>query len=252
MGVTEERIERIQKQVEVMEGFGNAALDISSELNAILQENAQMEQQIEFLIENSNRLRERLYSDENLDLPVDHLGGVIHVGDAVHFEGEIETVLSLCWNGACWEVGLLGLPEYKAPEDCLVVPKPLHSGADGVPIEVGDTVYCDDDPEPLKVVSLHGNNESYCTVGIKDSTGILMSADAPRLSHEKPEPADSWEKLEEDMTKPTSCLYFDIDTDPLIRDCKVCPHGEKQSGNPCWKNKHLDMLKRAKKLAGVE
>ncbi len=249
MGVTEERIERIQKQVEIMEGFGNASLDISSELNAILLDNRQMELQIEHLIENSNRLRERLDSDENLDLPVDRLGKVIHVGDAVHFEDEIETVLSLCWNGACWEVGLLGLPEYKAPEDCLVVPKPLHSGADGVPIEVGDTVYCDDDPEPLKVVSLHGNNGSYCTVGLEDSTGILMSADAPRLSHEKPELPDSWAKLEEDSKK-TACNYAlaPRDEDGLTT-CNGCRFQESES---CCHKMTLDVFERAKKLAGVE
>lgn len=74
----------------------------------------------------------------------------------------------------------------------------LPLDADGEPIKVGDTVYCDDDPEPWQVDLIYAGSMGYCTVRLKDSAGIYKSADAPRLSHKKPEPPDSWEKLEED------------------------------------------------------
>ena len=254
MGITKEHIERIEKQAKVMESFGDAAVDVSSELYEIVQDNYQMELQIEFLLETNDRLRERLDSDECLDPPIDCLGKTIHVDDAVYFDGEIEKVFSLCWNGACWEIGLLGSHELKAPIDCIVVPKSLLSGADGVPIALGDTVYCDDDPEPLKVVSLHGNTGSYCTVGLEDSIGIIMSADAPRLSHKKPEPLepepdDSWEKLEEDARK-TPCDYAcaPLDSDGLTT-CDGCRLCKRES---CYAEMTLEVLERAKKLAGVE
>lgn len=254
MGITKEHLERIEKQAEVMESFGDAAVGISSELYEIVQDNYQMELQIEFLLETNDRLRERLDSDECLDPPIDCLGKTIHVDDAVYFDGGIEKVFSLHWNGAYWEIGLLGFHEAKAPIDCIVVPKSLLSGADGVPIALGDTVYCDDDPEPLKVVSLHGNTGSYCTVGLEDSIGIIMSADAPRLSHKKPEPlepesADSWKKLEEDAKK-RSCDYAPAPLDENgFATCNGCRF---QKGGPCHIKKTLDLVRRAKKLAGIE
>lgn len=61
---------------------------------------------------------------------------------------------------------------------------------------------------------------------------------------------DSWEKLEADMMKVTSCSYFGCD-EPAT-NCLNCPHGLERSGTPCWKNMHLDILKRAKKLVGIE
>ena len=64
-----------------------------------------------------------------------------------------------------------------------------------------------------------------------------------------PETPDSWEKLEEDVMK-WSCSYFGIDQDAA--SCDDCPHGLKQTGNACWLNARLDMLARAKKLAGIE
>ena len=245
MGITKEHIERIEKQAKVMESFGDAAVGISSELYEIVQDNYQMEQQIEFLLETNDRLRERLDSDECLDPPIDCLGKTIHVDDAVYFEGEIEKVFSLCWNGAYWEIGLLGFHEAKAPVDCIVVPKSLLSGADGIPIALGDTVYCDDDPEPLKVVSLHGNTGSYCTIGLEDSIGIIMSVDAPRLSHKKPGPADSWEKLEKDAMG-RAC---ELAGSGNLR-CSDCEWGKEGIG--CQVMARLEILKRAKKLAGIE
>ena len=60
---------------------------------------------------------------------------------------------------------------------------------------------------------------------------------------------DSWEKLEED-SKQRVCSYFGIDKDAV--SCDDCPHGSSRTGRICWHNASLDMLARAKKLAGIE
>lgn len=60
---------------------------------------------------------------------------------------------------------------------------------------------------------------------------------------------DSWENLEED-TKQVSCQYFGMDRTPA--SCDDCPHGWWQTGRPCWQNARLNMIARAKKLAGIE
>lgn len=125
----------------------------------------------------------------------------------------------------------------------------LPLDADGVPIGVGDIVYRDADPKPLQVDLIYAGSMGYRAVRLKDGAGIYTSADAPRLSHKKPEPPDSWEKLEEDATQ-QSCGYFGMDRTPA--SCDDCPHGWEQTGRACWLNARLDMIARAKKLAGIE
>lgn len=125
----------------------------------------------------------------------------------------------------------------------------LPLDADGVPIGVGDIVYRDADPKPLQVDLIYAGSMGYRAVRLKDGAGIYTSADAPRLSHKKPEPPDSWEKLEEDATQ-QSCEYFGMDRTPA--SCDDCPHGWEQTGRACWRNARLDILARAKKLAGIE
>lgn len=60
---------------------------------------------------------------------------------------------------------------------------------------------------------------------------------------------DSWEKLEEDAMK-HSCEYFGVGLGNA--SCGDCPHGSRRTGRACWANAGLDMIARAKKLAGVE
>lgn len=130
----------------------------------------------------------------------------------------------------------------------------LPLDADGVPIRLGDTVwYIGVDvgiakDYPLKV---DGFVMEPFDFGIFIETREFQhKAIAPEsLTHEQPEPPDSWEKLEEDVMK-WSCSYFGIDQDAA--SCDDCPHGLKQTGNACWLNARLDMLARAKKLAGIE
>ena len=58
--------------------------------------------------------------------------------------------------------------------------------AEGTPIEVGDTVYCDDDPEPFKVLSFDGP-EHVCLTLVKDPNSILLyTMKSSHLSHKRP------------------------------------------------------------------
>ena len=131
----------------------------------------------------------------------------------------------------------------------------LPLDADGVPIRFGDTVwYIGIDVDiakdyPLKV---DGFVMVPCDLGTFIETQECPSkAIAPEsLTHKQPEPPDSWEKLEEDVMKATTCLYFG-DVESTVK-CWDCPHGFEQSGTPCWKNEYIDILKRAKKLAGID
>lgn len=192
--------------------------------------------------------------DAYMKLPLDVDGAAIHVGDAVYFESEVAKVCGMRWDGASWSLSLHDRAEDTASHRCRLVQALALIGADGVPIGVGDIVYRDDDPEPLQVDLIYAGSMGYCTVRLKDGAGIYTSADAPRLSHKKPEPLepepdDSWEKLEEDAMQ-HACSYFDIGSD--YASCDDCPHGSRQTGRACWQNARRDMLARAKKLAGIE
>ena len=66
--------------------------------------------------------------------------------------------------------------------------------ADGVPIEVGDTVYGDDDPEQL-IVDSFGGPGCVCITLAKRPSGMLYTIEPSRLTHKRP---DSWERIEED------------------------------------------------------
>lgn len=131
----------------------------------------------------------------------------------------------------------------------------LPLDADGVPIRIGDTVwYVGDDleiekSEPQKVKGL---------VSVFAADGIYVmtrdysdKATRPNmLTHNPPEPPDSWEKLEEDAKRVKVCDYAHAPRDEygitVCRDCRF------QKSKSCRQEMILDMIARAKKLVGVE
>lgn len=165
----------------------------------IVSKNERLEKEnVELKADNLRLIREK--PGEYMELPRDADGEPIHVGDAVYFESEVARVCGMRWNGASWSLSLHDRAEDTASHRCRLVKTAALIGADGVPIGVGDIVYRDADPEPLQVDLIYAGSMGYCAVRLKDSEGIYTSADAPRLSHKKPEPvkaeqADSWEKL---------------------------------------------------------
>lgn len=193
--------------------------------------------------------------DSYMKLPLDADGKPIRIGDVLYSSGNECHVVSITvkTNEAC-----VGVHTDEGTFLPSVNPKYLSHkklevfDADGVLIKVGDTVYCDDDPEPLQVELIYAGSMGYCTVKLKNSEGrytSATSADGPRLSHKKPELADSWEKLEKDANQP-SCWYFGIGSENS--SCDYCSHGSKQTGRECWQNVRLDIVRRAKALAKAD
>lgn len=124
----------------------------------------------------------------------------------------------------------------------------LPLDADGEPIRIGDEVNIDGDAMTVLGYRLH--NDMLLLVAKDKKTSLFFTPEPSEIRHFKPEPADSWEKLEKDMMRGTSCRYFGGVESAL--ECWDCPHGTEQTGTPCWKNERIDILKRAKKLAGIE
>lgn len=128
----------------------------------------------------------------------------------------------------------------------------LPLDADGEPIHIGDVLYSRGNE--CRVVSITVKADEAC-VGAHTDEGVFLPSVNPKYLSRKnpeplePEPADSWEKLEEDIKK-RPCSYFDIDQDTA--SCDDCPHGSSRTGTVCWLNALDDMIARAKKLAGIE
>lgn len=121
---------------------------------------------------------------------------------------------------------------------------------DGVPIEVGDVLYEVDDSgrpahwfEPVTVVETSENG------GFRGDREPTFWRIARIYTHR--EPADSWEKLEEDAKK-SACRYFYGPEEKDIVSCMDCKHSYQATGLQCRVNMQIELVKRAKRLAGIE
>ena len=126
----------------------------------------------------------------------------------------------------------------------------LPLDADGVPIRLKDWVWYvgidaeitkDDPQQVVGFVSDLGMNGIYAVT--RDYPDKAISP--KMLTHRAPEPPDSWEKLEEDA---------------MGRACELAGSGNLRCGDCEWGKEgigcqamaRLEILKRAKKLAGIE
>ena len=123
---------------------------------------------------------------------------------------------------------------------------------DGIAIRPGDKIYFNGDPEgfALKCIAV---GCSPCPVEFVDweETGTTAWEEGLVFTHRQPtpEPADSWEKLEEDAKK-TPCGYASAPRgDGGFSTCGGCRF---RKSDLCYREMTLDVLKRAKKLAGIE
>lgn len=124
----------------------------------------------------------------------------------------------------------------------------LPLDADGVPIRIGDTVYTRDAEEYI-VRGIYALADGYSISVVPLGRTCFLPMKPEGLTHRTTDSADSWEKLEEDAKK-NACNYAlsSRDEDGLTT-CDGCPFYESKS---CHAEMTLDMLKRAKKLAGIE
>lgn len=149
--------------------------------------------------------------------------------------GVLEAV-SIYNTGACQVMSHDGI--IKSAKD-IHIEKPEALDADGVPCRDGDEVW---------EVRSHRRREIVGTNYRDHRTGeplILCDGDdaipipATWVTHTKPEPFDSWERIEEDAEK-TVCEYFGANY-----DCANCP----LEPDRCDEEAKKDIIRRAKKLA---
>ena len=200
----------------------------------------------------ANELRERALP-EGIEWPRFEDGELVKVGNEVEFEGETMRVFSVAFTFNGWVLWcaresfdgrLCGSYGERVKR-----PTPKVLGADGVEIRVGDTVYCDDDPEPLVVDSFDDPGCVYLTLA-KSPSGMLYTIEPSRLTHERP---DSWEQLEKDAAKRV-CEYAGAQKSIADADrytCIDCPYDEPghHTDVGCNEQMRLDLVRRAKALA---
>lgn len=135
---------------------------------------------------------------EGIEWPRFEDGELVRPGDDIEFGGEVMNVyaVTLRADAICFLVeGAATAGTIRCSYGERVKrPTPKVLGADGVPIEVGDTVWCDDGDEPLRVTLIH--TSGHRSVSLEDNGGEHYLLDPERLTHKRP---DSWERLEEDM-----------------------------------------------------
>lgn len=121
----------------------------------------------------------------------------------------------------------------------------LPKDADGEPIHIDDMVY-GYSGVACTVKGLHMSNSRWRV----DVDELPFYYKPGNLTHKKLEPDDSWEKLEEDAAKWTECDYAQAPRDEhgLVK-CDGCRF---QKSNSCRMAMCLDIIARAKKLAGIE
>ena len=122
-------------------------------------------------------------------------GELVKMGDEVGFEGETMRVCEVALDADGWVLwcendGLDGRLRGSYVER-VKHPAPKVLDADGVPIEVGDTVYCNGEDEPLMVSHIVDSTK----VALVADRGSYFPVNPSRLSHQCP---DSWERIEED------------------------------------------------------
>lgn len=127
--------------------------------------------------------------------------------------------------------------------ECVKRPAPKVLDADGVEIKVGDTVWHRSGFGHGVVTSI---DEDSLMGTVRYVNGCEEFIDVARcLTHTRP---DSWERLEEDAVR-EPCDYFGVECDE-DKGCSGCPHFHK--GRDCTIDMHIDIVRRAKALAGAE
>ena len=116
--------------------------------------------------------------------------------------------------------------------------------ADGRPLREGETVW-DENGDELVIGALEdGGHTVTCRyVDVGDAIPVHGTWSPSDLTHTKPEPPDTWQRIEEDAGK-NPCDYFGFDGEET---CGKCP----ASGKNCEQTMARDLVRRAKKLAGV-
>lgn len=133
-------------------------------------------------------------------------------------------------------------------------PAPKVLDADGVEVHVGDTVYELETGEEYKVERVFSGapdpdfpDHTIRCNKVADPITHVFKPD--QLTHTRP---DSWERLEEDAVK-VVCEYAGAVPDEFgDYDCDTCRLFDARSNLICEQQMALDIVRRAKAIAGVE
>lgn len=191
--------------------------------------------------------KERCAVPEGVEWPRFDDGTPVAIGDTVEDEfGAPFKVESMeFFDGACTVYGDVSHYHYLSGETMRRAHKPVLD-RDGVPIEVGDTVYSAAEgdelygDEPLEVVRVNTDPDDHKPVEIRTKERYYFRYPSHHLTHERP---DSWERLEVDAGK-GACGYFGSE----YCECGGCPH---EMDPDCNVVMARDIVRRAKALAGV-
>ena len=181
-------------------------------------------------------------------------GELVKMGDEVEYKGETMRVYLATFDAAGWALWCSreGIDSRFSGSYGERVKRPTHKvlDADGVPIEVGDTVWATYNGCKHIVMAVCSDGSLHPEILTNDGCMVEYEEGlwdfAKKVTHEQP---DSWEKLEEDARK-TACNYAlaPRDEDGLTT-CDGCRFQKSES---CSNEMTLDVVERAKKLAGIE
>lgn len=129
----------------------------------------------------------------------------------------------------------------------------LPLDADGVPIRIGDKM--DVDGDCMTMLGYRKYNGTLHLIVKEAESTLTYTLEPSRVRHFKQEPADSWEKLEEDAAKEV-CAYAGAPFSIVDQDrysCTGCRFDDCSSRKTsCWLQMNSELMARAKKLAGIE
>ena len=181
-------------------------------------------------------------------------GEPVMVGDkALSNKDEMFKVYRIQFTDGIWMLNdnpVLGHYKNGDCETRVKRPAPEVLDADGVPIHEGDTVWiipavADTPDEPHEVKHINRWGEVLLEFHFERSTGVK----GEYLTHTRP---DSWERLEEDAVK-VVCEYAGAVPDEFgDYDCDTCRLFDARGNLICEQLMARDIVRRAKKLAGVE
>lgn len=191
---------------------------------------------------------------EGVEWPRFEDGGLVRIGDELEFEGKTMLVCDATFYADGWALWCdredMSGRLYGKYGERVKRPAPKVLDADGVPIKVGDTVWAiyDGRKHVIKAVcsdgSLHPEMVTDDGCMVEYEKGLWDFA--KKVTHEQP---DSWERLEEDARK-TACAYAPAPcNEDGLTTCDGCPFLKSES---CSNEMTIDLVKRAKKLAGIE
>ena len=155
-------------------------------------------------------------------------GGLVRIGDELEFEGKTMLVCDATFYADGWALWCdredMSGRLYGKYGERVKRPAPKVLDADGVPIEVGDTVYfvADKDDGALTVECIDVSGEKpVVDLVYSDERGTWHLVDPEKLTHERP---DSWRLWGEDLDM--AVKVGEVDKVEMMRRAKALAKGE--------------------------